>query len=95
MGTSRADIEKVVTEVLRGFVGGEKPIAAGDKPISGLGLTSLDGVDFACELEKRLGCTIPEKLNPFVLEGRTGERTVSQIVDVVSNLCLSGAREAT
>lgn len=87
MAKSRADVEKVVKQVLKDFVGDGRKIAAADKPISGLGLTSLDGVDFACELEKQLGCSIPSKMNPFVLDGNSGERNVEQIVDAVSAFC--------
>ncbi|MGC4002292.1 MAG: acyl carrier protein [Pirellulales bacterium] len=74
-------------QVLKDFVGGTHEIVVSDKPISGLGLTSLDGVDFACELEKQLGCSIPSKMNPFVLDGNAGERNVKQIVDAVSAIC--------
>ena len=94
MAKSRAEIEQVVMQVLKDFVCDEREIAGGDKPISGLGLTSLDGVDFACELEKQLGCSIPGKVNPFVLEGNAGERNVTQIVDAVSALC-SGTQGET
>ena len=94
MAKSRTEVEQVVKQVLKDFVGDERVIAAGDKPISGLGLTSLDGVDFACELEKQLGCSIPSKMNPFVLDGNAGERNVTQIVDAVSTLC-SGTQGET
>jgi len=87
MAKSRAEIEQIVKRVLQDFVGGGRVIAHDDKPISGLGLTSLDGVDFACELEKQLGCSIPSKMNPFVLNGSAGERNVTQIVDAVSTVC--------
>jgi acyl carrier protein len=87
MGSPRKQVELVVRELLVQFVGGDKDVSLDDKPISGLGLSSLDGVDFACELEKKLGCSIPSKLNPFVADGADGERNVSQIVDVISTLC--------
>ena len=35
------------------------------------------------ELQKKLGCIIPEKVNPFVDDSGHVERTVQQIVDVV------------
>lgn len=89
MAKSRAEVERVVKLLLKEFVGGERVISSSDKPISGLGLTSLDGVDFACELQKQLGCPIPDKMNPFVIDGNAGERNVSQIVDVVTTLCSS------
>lgn len=94
MAKSRIEVEHAVKKVLQDFVGGGRVIATDDKPISGLGLTSLDGVDFACELEKQLGCSIPSKMNPFVLDGNAGERNVSQIVDAVSSIC-SGTQGGT
>jgi acyl carrier protein len=93
MGKSRADVERVVKQVLQEFVGAGHAVGANDKPISGLGLTSLDGVDFACELEKHLGCSIPSKSNPFVADGKGGERNVSQIVEFVSTLCSAGGEK--
>jgi predicted aconitase len=38
-------------------------------PISGLGLKSEDGVDWACDLEA-LGIEVPTKINPFVVDGQ-------------------------
>lgn len=93
MGKSRADVERVVKQVLQDFVGNGHSVGANDKPISGLGLTSLDGVDFACELEKHLGCTIPSKANPFVTDGKGEERNVSQIVEFVSTFCSVGGEK--
>jgi acyl carrier protein len=92
MAKSKTDVERVVKQVLQEFVGTGQTIGANDKPISGLGLTSLDGVDFACELEKQLGCTISSKANPFVTDGKEGERNVSQIVEFVSTLCSAGEK---
>jgi acyl carrier protein len=83
MANSRKQIEVAVQGLLAEFVGNSKSVSPNDKPISGLGLTSLDGVDFACELEKKLGCSIPSKVNPFVADGGS-ERTVSQIVDAIA-----------
>jgi acyl carrier protein len=93
MGKPRAEVERVVKQVLQEFVGAGHAVGTNDKPISGLGLTSLDGVDFACELEKHLGCSIPSKSNPFVTDGKGGERNVSQIVEFVSTLCSAGGEK--
>jgi acyl carrier protein len=93
MSASRKQVETAVRELLGQFVEGPRKISMDDKPISGLGLTSLDGVDFACELEKKLGCSIPNKENPFVAGDKGAERSVSEIVDVVSTLCSTNAPE--
>jgi acyl carrier protein len=53
-----------------------------------LGLDSLDGVEFACELDAKFGCKIPLKENPLV-EGTCKEkrgRLVGAVVDYVMAL---------
>jgi acyl carrier protein len=89
MGVSRKEVEQAVKTLLVQFVGGDGAIKPEDTPISGLGLTSLDGVDFACEIEKKLGCSIPNKLNPFLNDEGSAERSVTQIIDAISTLCAS------
>ena len=94
MAKSKVDVERVIKQVLQEFAGDGRAVALSDKPISGLGLTSIDGVDFACELEKRLGCGIPSKSNPFVSDQKGEERSVSQIVEFVSTLCATEGEKA-
>lgn len=95
MAITRTKVEAAVVELLQEFLGSEESISPRDKPITGLGLTSLDGVDFACAIEKKLGCKIPGKVNPFVFEGRRVERNVSQVIDCVSSFCPVSAKAAS
>ncbi len=89
MARSRTEVEAVVKQVLNESLGGNRIISLSDKPISGLGLDSLEGIDFACEIQQRLGCCVPNKVNPFLNEasGKVIERSVIQIVDFVAALC--------
>jgi acyl carrier protein len=86
---TREAVEQVVVQTLNDFLGSDAPaeIRAKDKPITGLGLTSMDGLDFACELQKELGCLIPANLNPFINDEGHVERTVQQIVSLIYSLC--------
>ena len=88
----RERVEQVVNQVIQRLMGVTKELEANDRPIAGLGLTSLDGIDFACEVQKLLPCEIPKNLNPFVDDAHHKERTVSQIVDLV--LSVSGLKAA-
>lgn len=43
------------------------------------GLTSQDGVELACDLEARLGITVPDDFNPLVHESGNRMRTLGEL----------------
>jgi len=61
-------------------------------PISGLGLASADGIDFALDLEVRLGVKISPKVNPLVDDVRHRARTVREIVEFIKTV-MAGERQ--
>lgn len=82
---TREEIEEVVACTLEDLRPDSKPgeLTAATDPIRHWGLVSMDGVEWACTLEERLGITISDKENPFVAEdkGRKRSRNVGEIVE--------------
>lgn len=55
-------------------------------PMQHLGLSSEDGLDFACTLSTKLGFEIDHNVNPFVDDERNRPRDVSDIILLVGRL---------
>jgi acyl carrier protein len=75
----RACIVKALQDVL-GEKAAEADLQDDVKPIGNLGLDSMDGLDYACELSEALGFKLPTKENPLVDDGRQRARTIGDIV---------------
>jgi hypothetical protein len=76
------DLKARVIESLREFttsLNGECPEIEDDMTMDDLGLSSQDGIAWACELET-LGIVIPDKLNPFWDDKKRRERNIREIV---------------
>ena len=58
-----------------------------DVRLDDLGLDSLAGVEFVCQIEDSLNITIPDDKNPFVDDSKKRMRTVSEVVDFLKKLC--------
>lgn len=78
-------VRDAVADTLRAVLGLSEggPIDERLKPVGDMGLTSPDGLDFVCELERRLGVAIPANVNPFVDDARHRARSIRQIFDWV------------
>jgi len=89
MNHTRDEIHRVVVESLKEVLG-KTELDVHDKtdPIRDLGLESADGLDFACILSQRLGCNIPDAVNPFVNDDEHRARRLREIVDLI---CMLGA----
>jgi acyl carrier protein len=75
----RACIVKALRDVL-GEEAAEADLQDDVKPIGNLGLDSIDGLDYACELSNALGFNLPAKENPLIDDGRKRARTIGEIV---------------
>lgn len=70
-------VDRVVQELLRR---GGHPAPSGDGAnLMHSGLTSQDGVELACDLEARLGISIPADVNPLLHESRVRMRTLGEL----------------
>jgi acyl carrier protein len=85
--TYRSQIEVALKECLKHIAGDNyheewKP---GDNVIRCCGLDSQHGIELACDLESRMGISIPMKENPLVLEddgnGCKRARCFGEVVD--------------
>lgn len=84
--------EKIFKEITAALeeISGKKDVQIDNtsNPIEVLALDSGHGIPFACELEVRLSISIPEEMNPLVIDGpRQRARTVGEIVDLMISLC--------
>lgn len=55
-----------------------------DDMIAELGCTSLEGVDFACELSDALRFDLPHDFNPFIHESGKRGRTLGEMVAAIA-----------
>ncbi len=77
-------LRMIVIDTLRDLIEEGAPIISDNtNPISELGLTSDDGLDFACIISEKLGFHIDEKVNPFICDDGDEERNVSKIIALV------------
>lgn len=88
MSLTRDEVRERVISSLRDVVEGDAPIEIDERtdPIKELGLDSADGVDYACLLEEKFSCRIPDDMNPLVNDARSRSRRVGEIVDYVFDL---------
>lgn len=70
-------VERIVHELL-GRGGHPSSVRDGDNLMQA-GLTSQDGVEMACDLEARLGITVPGDFNPLVHESGSRMRTLGEL----------------
>ncbi len=92
----REEIRQLVINGVRGLMNGrssDKALNDDVSPILDLGLESIDGVDFACELGTPLGVRIPDSVNPFVLDQPRRARTISEIVELLASLQASASQK--
>ena len=83
MALSREQVKSRVVEDLHKLLSETVPIDDATDPITGLGLDSDDGLDFACDISEELGFHFPDDKNPFVDDtGRRGRR-LGEIVDLI------------
>lgn len=83
--TTRDSVRDVLMATLREFLGEKSSVQLTEAtdPFKDLGLDSEDGVDFACVLSEKFGCTVPNELNPFVDDAHHRSRPLGEIVDLV------------
>ncbi len=86
--TARDSVRDALMATLREFLGEKNSVQLTEAtdPFKDLGLDSEDGVDFACVLSEKFGCTVPNDLNPFVDDVQQRPRRVGEIVDLVCRL---------
>lgn len=84
-----AEFEAAVREALRRMLervrDGDDPPPSFDsetKPIGGLGLDSMAGVGFLCELED-FGIKLADDLNPFVDDKKRRARSVGEMIEFI------------
>lgn len=84
-------VKEIVIETIREAcdfdIGKKVPDSA--RPLSDLGLESHDGILIAPRLCKKLGITIPNKINPLIDDSKDQkdcERTIGEIVDFMLSL---------
>lgn len=79
---------KMIIRCLKEYLKDRKVGAVTERtnPINGLGMESMDGVAFACDLSSRLGWDIPGKHNPFVDDKRKRARDVGEMADFLIKL---------
>lgn len=79
---SREQLRAMVVASLRELANNtEAEITDQTSPKDDLELDSEEGVEFACEISKRMGKHFPDDLNPFVDDDARRGRTVGEIVD--------------
>jgi hypothetical protein len=86
---TRDEILSCVIDSLKEFVPHDKEkltISGEMSPIRDFGLTSEDGVDYACSLSEKLDFHIPDDVNPFVDDGLKRPRTVAGMVELLCKL---------
>ncbi len=83
MTITREDLLGRIVECLNAYIRSpeEKQISERTNPINDLGLESVDGVAFACDLSLALGWEIPSEYNPFVDDETSSARNVGEIAD--------------
>jgi len=58
--------------------------------VRALGLVTDDGLDLACMLSRKLGCEVPDYVNPLFNDTKKGkqgfERTIGDIIDLACEL---------
>lgn len=86
--TTRDSVRDALMATLREFLGDRNSVQLTEAtdPFRDLGLSSEDGVDFACVVSERFRCTVPNELNPFVDDAHHRPRRVGEIVDLVCGL---------
>ncbi|MGH9888464.1 MAG: acyl carrier protein [bacterium] len=82
------DIRRHVVEAISDLLVqmGSAPTVPEDSPIEALGLDSLAGVQFVCDIEDRLDIKIPTDINPFVDDSKKRLRRVSEVIAFVEQL---------
>lgn len=86
MPKNQSEIEQIVCDALRKFAGKDGELGLQDQPISGWGLTSMEGCEFVAVLEEQLDCEIGRKENAFK-DDAGNERSVRQIIDYAMSHC--------
>ncbi len=70
-------VERIVHELLAR--GGHAGVVGDGANLMQAGLTSQDGVEMACDLEARLGITVPANFNPLIHESGNRMRTLGEL----------------
>tara|TARA_R110002050_G_scaffold69862_2_gene151022 strand:+ start:79 stop:357 length:279 start_codon:yes stop_codon:yes gene_type:complete len=85
---NRNEVRDLLLGTLKDFLGEKAPaqITEHTDPFKDLGLDSVDGVEFACVISEKLGCHVPNDLNPFVDDARQCGRRIGEVVDLVCRL---------
>jgi len=84
----RNNVRDLLLATLREFLGDKAPdqLTEETDPLKDLGLDSEDGVDFACVLSEKFGCTVPYNVNPLVDDARRCSRRVGDTIDLMCTL---------
>jgi hypothetical protein len=85
--TDRSAVEAAVYECLASFLPEGEPFDQDTNPVCELGLTSEQGLEFACEVSRKLDRMIPGKMNPLFKEKSDRARNVGEIVDAIYYCC--------
>ncbi|MCG3185354.1 MAG: hypothetical protein ICCCNLDF_03583 [Planctomycetes bacterium] len=82
---SKVGIMQRVEKVVLAIEGAKADVAITGKtrPITDLGLKSIDGVDCAIALEDEFQITLEGGINPFVNDEKKCARSIQDIVDIV------------
>ncbi len=86
---TKDEIRVCVIDSLKEFIPDDKRnlnLVGETNPIRDLGLTSDDGVDYACSLSDKLNYYIPDNINPFVDDAGNRPRTIAGMVDLLCKL---------
>lgn len=70
-------VDRIIEELLTR--GGHPTSISDGSNLMQAGLTSQDGVELACDLEARLGITVPSDFNPLVHESGKRTRTLGEL----------------
>lgn len=88
MARPALDLSREVIETISGLLEklGSPTAVHTDDALEDLGLDSLAGVEFACQIEERIQISIPKDVNPFVNDRERRLRSVGEVIDVLRTL---------
>ncbi|MCX6641985.1 MAG: hypothetical protein NTV15_01165 [Candidatus Bathyarchaeota archaeon] len=88
MMISKESLIKKIIECVNLYMGDSRSDQINERtnPITNLGLESIDGVAFACDLSMRLGWEIPPRYNPFIDDKAGATRDIGQMAEFLLKL---------
>jgi len=97
MSQHRSRVKDATLKCIAKYVDGITPsdISESMDPFRELGLESIDGIGFACDMSRTLDFIIPKNVNPFVDDTKRCARNVGQIIDYLCAIIGDSTRRAT